>query len=95
MKHIAKNSGAQLFRKIQIRVFSEHNAGSQLFWQNARPGHGFTEYEIDRYLESVADQVEKRFPTFEYELVRLGQAHFNFVWKGYRKASGTQEAAQA
>lgn len=82
-------------RVINIRVFSEHNAGSQLFRYHARRGHVFTEASVDEYLESVADQVEKRFPNFDFELVRLGQAHFNFVWRGYRKAPGTQEQAQA
>jgi len=84
-----------VFRVIYIRVFGEHNAGSRLFKNHARPGHAFTEATVDRWIEDVADQVEKRFPNFEYELVPLGQAHFNFVWRGYRKASRTQEAAQA
>lgn len=94
MKHKTAD-GKELFKVINIRVFSEHNAGSQLFRQRARPGQGFTEEAVDEFLERVADQVEQRFPQFEYSLVRLGQAHFNFVWKGYRKAPGTQEAAQA
>lgn len=86
---------APLFTKISIRVFSEHNAGSKLFTQHARPGHAFTEEGIEEYLARVAGQVEKRFPNSEYDLVPLGQAHFNFVWRGYREPSSGQEAVSA
>jgi hypothetical protein len=55
----------------------------------------FTEESINQYLDSVAAQVEKRFPNFEYSLVPLGQAHFNFVWKGYRAGRDTQRSSEA
>lgn len=87
--------GMPLAKVISIRVFAEHNKGSQLFRYHARRGCGFTSHEIEKYLESVADQMEKRFPSNEYELVPLGFARFNFVWKGYRKSRPGQGPASA
>lgn len=95
MKRFSGGKEVQAFKTINIRVFSEHNQGSNLFRYHARRGMAFSQDEIDGYLERVADQVEKRFPQFEYSLVPLGQAHFNFVWKGYRAAQARQMPAGA
>jgi hypothetical protein len=95
MKHKAKDGGQPLFRVINIRVFTEHNAGSQLYRYHARKGCGFTADEIEKYLDRAAAQLGERFPSFDYQLVALGQAHFNLVWKGYRNARPGQAAASA
>jgi len=84
-RELREKNPAPVFRVINVRVFTEHNASSKLFRYHARPGYGFTEAAVDKYLDSIADQVEKLFPNQEYNLVPLGQAHFNFVWIGPRK----------
>jgi hypothetical protein len=76
--------GIRLFPEVRIRVFFENNSGSKLNKLRAAPGTGYTAKTIEEILEHAAAQVEKNYPSFEYELVEIGPADFNFVWRGYR-----------
>jgi hypothetical protein len=84
MKLNRSADGVRLFPEVRIRVFFENNSGSKLNKLRAAPGTGYTAAAIEKILEDAAGQVEKNFPSFEYELVEIGPADFNFVWRGYR-----------
>lgn len=94
MKHETKE-GARLWKKITVRTFNEGNKRPFVKTFLARPGFGFTEEEVDKYLQHVSEEIEKRFPGHEYELVELTGGHFNFVWRGRREAGPSQEPVSA
>lgn len=77
--------GSRAHKTIVLRVFNPENKGSIVTKVRAKPRCAFGDAEIDSILESAAGQVEKQFPWHDYQLVELGQARFNFVWRGFRK----------
>ena len=95
MKHLTdggSGKGERAFKLVLMRVFNIGNKGSYVTRHRARPGHVITEEAVDKLLDQVADQIEKRFPEQEYEMVEVGEAQFNFVWRGRREAPAGQEA---
>lgn len=101
MKHFSaaqidgQGNGDRVFKLVIVRVFNIGNKGSYVTRHRARPGHGISEEAIDKRLEQVADQIEKRFPGHEYRMVEVGEAQFNFVWIGRREAPAIQKLAEA
>ncbi|MGH9745516.1 MAG: hypothetical protein ACRD59_05320 [Candidatus Acidiferrales bacterium] len=93
MKHFA--GGQHAWKVVTIRVFNPGNADSRVIRVHAGRGKGYGDDAVDKMLEGIAEDIEKRFPAQEYELVALGQAHFNFVWRGERRATGTLSRAEA
>jgi hypothetical protein len=78
-------TGEKLYAEIRIRVFSENNKSSRLTKLRPDPGHGYTAEGIERKLEEAVELLDKQNTRDEFELVRIGPADFNFVWRGYRK----------
>ena len=95
MKHFSEGGHEQLWKRVTIRTFNVENRGSFVRTFRARPGNGYSEKNIEKLLEQVAEQIERRFPGHEYELVELGEARFNFVWRGRQQPSPSQEPAGA
>lgn len=99
MKHFSagtvdgKGKGTRAFKMVEVRVFNIENKGSYLTRHRARPGHIIAEDVVDKLLDQIADQIEKRFPGHDYQMVEVGEARFNFVWRGRREAPEIQEPA--
>lgn len=81
--------GIRLYPEIRIRIFSEGNKSSRLTKVRAAPGTGYTAEAIEQVLDDCAEQIEVRQPSDDFELVQVGPAEFNFVWRGYRLRSLT------
>jgi hypothetical protein len=77
--------GTRLYPEIRIRVFSENNKSSKLTKLRPDPGHGYTAAAIEMKLEEVIELLDAQNTRDEFELIRIGPADFNFVWRGYRK----------
>lgn len=87
--------GLEAWKTITIRVFNVGNDGKTTRKFRAAPGKAYTEAHIDDLLYRVAEDLEKRFPREEFELVKVGPASFNFVWRSTRQAPASQEQASA
>lgn len=76
-------AGDALVSRLEVRFFYPGNEKSKLYAVQAKPGTGHTEKWIDETLENFCDQVDRLYPTEEYELVELaGAGRFNVVWRG-------------
>jgi hypothetical protein len=81
VKRIDRESGGLFHKTIRVRVFSIGNKHSSLTVKKAPQGKGFTEEGLEKYLDDITNDLEKRFPNEEFGLVAIGPAHFNFVWR--------------
>lgn len=48
-------------------------------------GKVFTEQGIDNVLEQVAGNIERAHPGFEFRMVQVGKAAYNFVFAGVKQ----------
>jgi acetylornithine deacetylase/succinyl-diaminopimelate desuccinylase-like protein len=90
MRLLKAQTGEQLFKAVQIKVFYPGNKKSALQVHRAPHGNGLTSDGIDQILASTAEKIEKVWPGQEYSMVALGPAAFNFVW---RKTTPVVEAS--
>lgn len=84
-------AGDALASRLEVRFFYPGNEKSKLYAVQAKPGTGHTEKWIDETLENFCDQVDRLYPTEEYELVELaGAGRFNVVWRGSKPTAAQQ-----
>lgn len=77
----------KLTRRIVIKIFAPDNVYSQKRIIVASGGRHFSDEGIEKILEDVAEEIDRRMPGHEYELVELIEgAHFNFVCRGERES---------
>lgn len=95
MKHLAAGGNGRLWKSVTIRVFNVWNDGKTTRTFHAKPGHGYSEEAVDKLLEEVANDLERRLPREEFSVVQVGPAAFNFVWRETREAPARQEPASA
>jgi hypothetical protein len=88
---IALKAAGEGHKRIEIRIFAPGNKDSKLHIIQAQPGHAYPEEQIERILENFAENVEIAAPEEEYELVEVGPARFNFVWRGRKPASADRQ----
>ena len=84
-----KSGSEQLWKLIRVKFFQP---GNKKFGQrvlHASPGKAFTAKGIDEQLAHLADEIETKFPQWEYSLVPTGPNSFNFVCQGARVAAET------
>jgi hypothetical protein len=93
MKHTKE--GDPLYHCVLIRVFNVGNDGKTTKKFLAGPGKGYTFEAIEKMLELVAADLERRLPDHDYQIVQITPASFNFVWRGKRGAPASQEQAEA
>ena len=87
-------TGARLHKSVKFRIFTPGNTGSTVKVFRARGRSGYAGEVIEKMIENMAEQVEKDHPNEEYQLVPIGLAQFNFVWrcrKGEVPAEETKE----
>jgi len=85
--------GERAYKIVTVKTFTPENKVRFTKHFRARPGFCFTAADVDKILDSVADQIEQRFPGHNYEMVEVGDGCFNFVWRGQSRAPAGQEAA--
>jgi hypothetical protein len=73
-------------KRIEIRIFTPGNKNSKLHIVQAAPGRTYPDAQIDKILETFADNLETAAPNEEYELVDVGPGRFNFVWRATKAA---------
>jgi hypothetical protein len=92
MKHIVADGKGEkhpAVKVIRARVFAPGNRRSALLAYRAAHGRAWAPADVDKILDGVAADIEKNFPDHEFEMVELGQGHYNFVCRGEKKAQGT------
>jgi len=79
------NDGTRGHKQIEFRVCGmPDGVKDSHIVQHARPGRAFKDEVVDEALERMSQELEKKFPAWEFRLVELGPARFNFVWAGRR-----------
>jgi hypothetical protein len=77
--------GIRLFPEVRIRIFSENNKSSRLTKVRPERGKGYTAEAVQQILDDLTEQLDIKNTRDEFEMVQIGPADFNFVWRGYRK----------
>lgn len=72
----------KIVSSLRIKVFNVGNRGSTLRYFKAKAGKGWNDDGIDEMLDSIATDLETRFPNEEFKLVEIGSNGFNFVHVG-------------
>lgn len=78
-------AGEPLIRAIRVRVFNAENKGSKLITVRAAPGRGWTDADIEKFLDHAAGEVDKNRPREDFEMVQVAPGQFNFVWRRWRE----------
>jgi len=82
---MASAKSRKLIRRVTIKIFAPGNVVFQRRIILAGGGRVFTEDGIQKLLEDTADEIDRRMPGHDYELVELQEsASFNFVCRGER-----------
>lgn len=81
--------GNRLYRTVKVRVvFPDNIFPEKIFSQHAGPHQGFGPDNIDTILESIADDLDTKFPWWEFTYIELAPegrtARFTFKFAGYR-----------
>lgn len=81
--------GNRLYRTVKIRVvFPEKMFPDKIFQQHAGPHQGFGPDSIDAMLDQVADDLDVKFPWWDFTWLELASegrtAKFLFKFAGYR-----------
>lgn len=73
-----------LLKSVRLRVFNVENHGHTTRVLRAGAGNGYPEGTVDRILEEVTDDLDRRFPDDDFEMVQVAHDAWNFVWRGKR-----------
>lgn len=72
--------------KLRLKVFGVDNKTHTLrVLQPKTRGTYWSDEGVDAILHEVAEDLERRFPAYEYKLVPIGPYAFNFVFVGTRE----------
>lgn len=74
----------KFWKLIRVKFFQPGNKKYGQRVLHAPPGKVFTSDGIDAQLKRLADEIETKFPQWEYSLVPTGPNSFNFVCQGAR-----------
>jgi hypothetical protein len=82
-----RGKDGHIHRRVKIRVILPEGTGIKplRFEVKAGPHRGFGDTGIDEVLEHAAQQIEKRFPLWEFRLVPIAENAFNFIYAGLRE----------
>jgi DivIVA domain-containing protein len=72
-------------KSVIVKIFDRENSGYTVRKFHADPGKGYSADEVDRFLDALATDLEKRFPEDEFGMVEVAPSVFNFVWRGKRQ----------
>jgi hypothetical protein len=86
----SKETNELITKAVTVKVFALGNGSFTKRVLRARPGQGFTQNAVDGILESVADDLELRFPAEDFGFVQIGPNSFNFVHRGRRGETADQ-----
>lgn len=87
MRHFAdpkSGTGERIHRRVIVKVFDAAGTMTAHRILRAKPGHGIGAEGIEGILFQVADELEAKYPDDDFRLVPIGEAQFNFVWRGKR-----------
>jgi hypothetical protein len=84
-------NGTVSYSRIEVRIFNPGNKDSKLHIIQAQPGHAYPEKQVDGIVENFAEKLEAAAPGEEYEIVDVGPARFNFVWRGRKPTPAEQQ----
>lgn len=87
--------GDRLYHCVIIRIFNVDNNGKVTKRFVAGPGKGYSFEQIEKMLEHFAEDLERRLPEHDYQIVQITPASFNFVWRGRRAPDASQQRAEA
>jgi hypothetical protein len=90
---LKRKDGSSGYKRIEIRIFGPENKDSKLHIIQAQPGAHYPEAQVEGILENFAEKIETAAPEEEYEIVEIGPARFNFVWRGRKPSPAEQQIA--
>lgn len=85
--------GKTLYRHIDLKVILPEGYKPHHQVLRAEPGHGFTQANIDKVIENMAEQIELKHPLWEFRLVERGANAFSFIFAGTKEISFAQNLA--
>jgi hypothetical protein len=94
MRHETK-TGEQLAKSVSVKVFHPGNKKFKRVIFRADPKMGWLDEGVDQILDTIAINLEKQFPMFDYQMVQVGPNAFNFVCRGERKPEEVVAALEA
>jgi hypothetical protein len=87
MKAVFNKEGERLFKYVTVKIFDAAGRRVNVLTVRAGKRKGFSELQIADVLLDVANQVEKLFPSLEFNCVKVGAAAFNYVVIGEKAAA--------
>lgn len=93
-------NGNRLFRKVEITIFFPDNIFPlKKMTQRAGPHQGFGPNGVDDLLMQVADDLEVKFPWWEFKFIELAPvgrtARFVFTFAGYRASTPNTKTTES
>jgi uncharacterized protein YejL (UPF0352 family) len=82
--------GEKLYKSLRIRIIGPGMDRTKI--HKAAAQRGYTENDIDEALAELAGVLEKAYPGWDFRLVELGPASYNFIYAGPRKQDGIESA---
>lgn len=79
-----RGKDGHIHRRVKIRLVLPEGQKPIRFEVKAGPHRGFGDTGIDEVLENAAQQIEKRFPLWNFRLVPIADNAFNFIYAGLR-----------
>ena len=73
--------GERLVKALTMKIFTPGNKKALTRVVRAPAGKGLNFDGIQAELQTMADRIERQWPTEEYAMVATGPASFNFVWR--------------
>ena len=84
-------AGPRPLKQIKIRIIPAegHAEDKQTF--HAPPGRHYTDESIEHVVEKVIEHLDKKYPWWEFKIVKVGRGKYNFVYDGLREGAGERE----
>jgi len=78
-------AGPRPLKQIKIRIIPAegHAEDKQTF--HAPPGRHYTDESIEHVVEKVIEHLDKKYPWWEFRMVKVGRGQYNFVYDGLRE----------
>lgn len=82
MRLLRNDQGEQLVRCVTLKLFFPGNKKRKQYVVRAPSKKGITPSGVEDILKRAAESIERDLPGYEYHLVPVGPAAFNFVCLG-------------